>query len=154
MNLHDDWEDFDEQSDVPTTEGELPRRARITGETIDAFAPHAFAFGKYDCGKMVISHLKAMGWTISTGGTWQTAIGLKRFLRRHGGSGAAAIDGWGVPRIAPACAILGDIVEMEGEPPFGAFGVCVGNGRVLAYHEDADGAAILQPRNLIAAWRT
>ncbi len=125
----------------------------MTAATIDAFAPHAFAFGKHDCGKMVIGHLKAMGWKICTGGTWSTAIGLKRFLRRHGGSGAACIDGWGVPRIGAAYAIIGDIVEMAGEPPFGAFGVCVGNGRVLAYHEDAAGAAILQPSHLLAAWR-
>jgi hypothetical protein len=133
----------------------LYERVALTRATLDRFAGKPFSFGSCDCGLMVISHLKAMGWTIRTGGTWKTATALKRFLNRHGGTGASCIDSWGVPRIAPAEVIVGDIVEMRGEPPFGAFGVALGNGRVMAFHQDAPGVAVLQPvEPPLAAWRT
>lgn len=133
----------------------LDERRDITAATLERFAGKPLAFGTCDCGLIVISHLKAMGWKITTGGTWKSAAGLKRFLNRNGGSGAACIDGWGLPRIAPAMAMMGDIVEIQGEPPFGAFAVVVGNGRIMAFHEDAEGVAILQPTvPPIAAWRT
>lgn len=132
----------------------LAERADITQATLDGLAGKPFAFGSCDCGLMVISHLKAMGWKVRTGGTWKTAVALKRFLNRHGGSGAACLDGWGVPRIAPAATIIGDIVEIAGEPPFGAFAIVIGNGRIMAFHEDAAGIAILQPTAPpLAAWR-
>ena len=128
-------------------------RVSITQKTLEKFVGRSFEFGKYDCGLMVVSHIKAMGWKIRTGGTWSTAVGLQRFLRRHGGTGAACIDGWGIPRITPAMSIVGDVVELPGEPPFGAFGICLGNGRVLAYHEDVEGAAVIQPTEYVTAWR-
>lgn len=132
----------------------LAQRAEVTRATLDSFAGKPFAFGSCDCGLLVISHLKAMGWKIRTGGTWKSATALRRFLNRNGGTGSACIDGWGVPRIPSAAAIIGDIVEIEGEPPFGAFGVCLGNGRILAFHEDVDTAAVLQPTTPpVAAWR-
>lgn len=133
----------------------LVERQAVTQATLDRFAGKPFEWGSIDCGQMVIWHLKAMGWKITVGPTWKTPIALKRFLNRRGGSGASCIDGWGVPRIPPASAIIGDIIEMEGEPPFGAFGVSLGNGRVLAFSEDVEGTAVLQPIiPPLAAWRT
>ncbi len=35
----------------------------------------------------------------------------------------------------------------------GAFGIAIGNGRVLAYYEGLEGAAIIQPVQFLAAWR-
>lgn len=134
----------------------LNKRRDATQQTLNRFVGQPFAIGRFDCGKMVISHLRAMGRRprIGPGGTWQSMMGLHRFLRRHGGSGAACLDGW-LPhsRISGASAIIGDIVQIPGEEPVGAFGVCVGNGRVLAYHEDAEGAAIIQPLQYLSAWR-
>ncbi|MED5546134.1 MAG: hypothetical protein VYD90_12865 [Pseudomonadota bacterium] len=133
----------------------LVERVEVVNATIERFAGQPFEFGACDCGKMVIAHLKAMGWKVRTGGTWKSALGLKRWLRKNGGTGAACIDGWGIPRIPPAARIVGDIVELEGETDFGSFGIAVGNGRVLAFHEDVIGAAIIQPKGLPikAAWR-
>lgn len=134
----------------------LVERVNAVNATIERFSGKPFEFGACDCGKMVIAHLKAMGWPIRTGGTWKNAVGLKRWLRRNGGSGAACIDAWGLLRIPPAARIVGDIVELEGETEFGCFGIAVGNGRILAFHEDAIGAAIIQPAGLPikAAWRS
>ena len=122
-------------------------RDRFVGREIDYF--------ENDCGKMVIDHLRRMEWDIPRGGDWRSKLGLARFLKRNGGSGAAVLDKWGLSRIAPARAILGDIIEMPGEPPFGAFGLCLGNGAVLAWseHEVAgERAAILRPTQFVAAW--
>lgn len=128
-------------------------REKLVQALLDEFAPQKFEWGKYDCGKMVIRHLKAAGYKINTGGTWSSQIGLMRFLRRHGGSGAACLDGWGLARIPPARAMMADIVEIDGaDSPFGAFGIVVGNGRVLAYHEAVETLAVIQPAELIAAW--
>lgn len=135
----------------------LAARRDATRKTADRFIGHAFKWGQYDCGKMVIYHLRAMGhrpW-IGPEGTWKSMPGAHRFARRHGGTGAACLDGWlgEHNRIIPAMAMIGDIIQIPGEEPFGAFGVCVGNGRMLAYHQDTDGAAIIQPHQFIAAWR-
>ncbi|MAN12108.1 MAG: hypothetical protein CMN63_06805 [Sphingobium sp.] len=135
---------------------DLAARRDATRRTVERFAGHPFAWGQYDCGKMVIAHLRLMGRrpVLGPGGSWKSAVGLARFLRRHGGSGAACLDEW-MPhsRIIPAQAIIGDVVEMPGDSVGGTFGVCVGNGRVLAYHEDAEAAAIIQPGQYLAAWR-
>ena len=135
---------------------DLAARRDATRRTVERFAGHPFAWGQYDCGKMVIAHLRMMGRrpVLGPGGSWKSAVGLARFLRRHGGSGAACLDEW-MPhsRIIPAQAIIGDVVEMPGDSVGGTFGVCVGNGRVLAYHEDAEAAAIIQPGQYLAAWR-
>ena len=121
---------------------------RFIGKPIDFAADN-------DCGKMAIFQLREMGRRprIGPGGTWKSVLGARRFLARHGGSVAAVLDGWGLPRILPSEAWIGDIMELQGEPPFGALSVCLGNGRVLGWHEDADACAVLQPVRPIAAWR-
>src|SRR3546814_10299496 len=59
-----------------------------------------------------------------------------------------------LPRIAPASALLGDIIEIEGDGPLGSMGVYVGNGRIFCYHELHDVPVIFQPVAPIAAWRS
>ena len=137
----------------------LDEVARLTTDTRNRFAGAVLDYFDNDCGKMVIFHLKLFPrWlpVIGPAGQWRSARGLYKFLKRNGGSGAAVIDGWGVPRIDRARAMMGDIVEMPGEPPMGAFGVVMGNGAVLAWteHEAAqDTAAILRPSEILTAWR-
>jgi hypothetical protein len=121
------------------------------------FDGHPFAWGKYDCGKLIISHLREMGHRPAIGaeGSWKSLQGVRRFLARHGGTGGACLDGWGLMRIAPANVLLGDIVELPGEPPFGAFGVALdnGRGRLMGYHEEADGLCAMQGVQFLSAWR-
>lgn len=136
---------------------DLFERRTATLRTLQRFTGHPFTWGKYDCGKMLISHLREMGHRprIGPGGSWRNPVGLARFLRRHGGSGAACLDGWGLPRIPPATVLVGDILEMAGEPPFGAFAVALdnGRGRIMGYHEDEEGLAVAQAIDVLNAWR-
>jgi cell wall-associated NlpC family hydrolase len=60
---------------------------------------------------------------------------------------------WGLPRIAPAAALPGDLVQMPGDDTIGAMTIYVGNGRVLGYHEAVEGAVVMQPVEMVAAWR-
>ena len=123
--------------------------------TLDAFADQAFAWGKYDCGKMLAAHLKAMGHPVrlAPAGAYKSAMGAKGALRRMGfASLSDALDSR-FPRIAPAAAIVGDVIAMPSEGPLDAIAICVGNGRALAYHESVPGAVVVQPLTMLAAWR-
>lgn len=123
--------------------------------TLDAFADQPFEWGKYDCGKMLAAHLKAMGHSVrvAPAGTYKTAIGAKGALRRMGF--ASLIDALDArfPRISPAAAIVGDVIAMPSEGPLDAIAIAVGNGRALAYHESVAGAVVVQPLTMLAAWR-
>ncbi|MCW3837799.1 DUF6950 family protein [Sphingomonas canadensis] len=111
-----------------------------------------------DCGKMMVFHLQQMGHGGAVGhaGQWRSKLGLAKFLRRNGGSGAAVLDARGLRRIAPADAILGDLIEVPGEPPFGAFGVMLNNGAALMWSEHpaaGERCAIVRANVRLAAWR-
>jgi hypothetical protein len=60
----------------------------------------------------------------------------------------------GLDRIAPAEAIVGDLLMLPGVDRLGGLAIALGNGRVVAYHEDVAAAAVLQPLQYLAAWRT
>ncbi len=92
---------------------------------------------------IVAFHLRAMGWDVPKK-TWKTPEQLGRVLKRLGGSGAAALDKFGLERIAPASVIIGDVVEMPSDHTLGAFTIYVGNGRTLGFHDGAEGACIMQ----------
>jgi hypothetical protein len=131
----------------------LADRRDAARQTLERFAGHPFTWGEYDCGVMVISHLRLLGYEIADGG-WTTPIGLQRWLTKQGGSGAACLDGWTGNRIEPARRIVGDIVQMPTAMEiFGAFGIALSNGRVLAYLDGMEGAAVIQPILFLAAWR-
>lgn len=132
------------------------RRVAAAQATVDRFKGRPFRFGTNDCARMVAFHLKQVGLPVrlAKAGSYRSPLGASRALRRLGyDSLAAALDAQGLGRIAPASAVVGDIIELPGEPPFGALSVAVGNGRVLGYHQDTAGAEILQPTAFVAAWR-
>ena len=132
------------------------RRVAAAQATLDRFKARPFRFGTNDCARMVAFHLKKLGVPVrlAKAGSYRSILGATRALRALGyASLGEALDGHGLSRIAPAAAIVGDIVELPGEPPFGALAVVMGNGRALAYHQDAAGAVVVQPTAYVAAWR-
>ncbi|WP_407698081.1 DUF6950 family protein [Stakelama tenebrarum] len=130
-------------------------RRDATRRTMDRFLGRPHALGSADCGKMGIFQLRQMGKRprIGAGGTWKSRLGAVRFMNAHGGSMAACLDGWGLPRILPAEALIGDLIEMPGEAPFGAMVVYLGNQSALGWHEEAEGCAVLRVRHPLRAWR-
>ena len=134
----------------------IERRVAVTQATVDRFKDQPFKWGKNDCGRMVAFHLRKLGYgmKMAKAGSYSSALGARRALKRLGFTDVLeAVDSYGLARIAPAAVVVGDIVALPGDSNMGALAVSVGNGRVLAYHEDADGATIVQPVEFLAAWR-
>src|SRR3546814_2605189 len=107
------------------------------------------------CARVIAHQAKKLGHKVSLAkaGSYSSALGAKRALAKVGyATLSEALDAH-LPRIAPASALLGDIIEIEGDGPLGSMGVYVGNGRIFCYHELHDVPVIFQPVAPIAAWR-
>jgi hypothetical protein len=129
------------------------QRRNLVDAVLAEFGNDPFKWGERDCGKMVIWHVRNAGFMVASDGAWTNERGLLKWIKRNGGSGAACLDGWGLERIAPARVLPGDVVEVEGsDTPVGSFGIVLGNGRVIAYHEAVQTLAVIQPAALKAAW--
>lgn len=137
---------------------ELIRRTAIAQATLDRFKDRPFAYGSADCVQMAAFHLRAMGHQVllSKGGRYRSGVGAVRALDRAGyRSLSEALDAMALERIAPAAALTGDILSLPQEEgaPLEALAIALGNGRVLGWHADAPGAAVLQPVMYENAWR-
>lgn len=135
---------------------EMLRRQRAAQATVDRFRGVPFAYGKNDCARLAAFALRQMGYKpgLAKAGSYSSALGAARALKRLGHDDLASVlDGLGLLRIPPLAALPGDLIMLPGEGPFGgALAMAVGNGRVLSYHEDLDGAEIVQPIEYVAAW--
>lgn len=134
----------------------LLRQRDAAQATLDRFCGPALAWGTYDCAKMVVFHLRQLDITLSIAkaGRYSTLLGATRSLKRLGFDRLSEVlDGRGLTRIVPAARIAGDIVEMPGDEGPGSLAIALGNGRVLGYHESLVGADVLQPLEMLAAWR-
>jgi hypothetical protein len=142
---------------IARTPTPLERRARATQKLLDDWKDRPFDWKTQShCLRLVVEHLRRMGYKppLSRAGSFKSALAAKGALKRAKVKTLAeAVDLMGLPRIPPAAALVGDIIELPGEAPFGALTVAVGNNRVLGWHADADGAVVMQPVEYIAAWR-
>lgn len=117
----------------------LIERVDGTQKTIDAFLDQDFKWGERDCGQLAGTHLEAFGTKtpLSQAGNYTTERGAKRVLVRLGvQSMEELVDGLGFERIAPASAIVGDIVAFPGgteDAPWTALGVHCGTDRILGF---------------------
>jgi hypothetical protein len=136
---------------------EMIRRQQAAQAAVDRFKGQPWELGKNDCVRMTAFVLRKMGHRPQLGkaGSYKTGTGSLLALKRAGyDTLAAALDGLGLERIAPAAARVADIIMIPGEAPLdGALTISVGNGRVLGFHEDVSTAEILQPMEFLAAWR-
>jgi hypothetical protein len=131
-------------------------RVAAAQATLDRFKDRPFAWGKYDCARLAAYHARKMGYrpSLSKAGPYASAGSARAALKRLGFSSIIeAVDGMGFERIPPAAAMVGDLVAMPAVDALGAIAVVLGNGRVLGYHADAVGAAVLQPNEIDVAWR-
>ncbi|MDB5458158.1 MAG: hypothetical protein JWP92_3743 [Caulobacter sp.] len=135
----------------------LQARQLALSATVEHFMARPFAFGKTDCVRMAAFHLRKMGHrpSLVKAGSYSSLIGAMRALRRTGfASLPDALDAMGLPRIAPAAALVGDLLALPGEDALHALQVVAGNGRVFGFHADSETACFLQPTLSVAmAWR-
>ncbi|WP_267395586.1 MULTISPECIES: hypothetical protein [unclassified Sphingomonas] len=138
------------------SEHHMLRRVAAAQATLDEFRGEPFRWGHSDCSRLVAAHLRRLGYKVRlpAKGSYGTARAAMKQLRGRGFATLAdALDGMGLERIPPAAALVGDIVQGASGDAFGALGVLLDNGRLVGYHEHADGAAVLQQVDLAAAWR-
>lgn len=133
----------------------LERRAAAAQATLDRFKDVPFEFGRRDCAQLVKFHLRRLGHQVrvAKAGSYSSLLGARRALRRLGHADLLELMDARFARIAPAAALVGDVIALPGTDGLGALTVYVGNGRVLGFHEEVVGATVLQPSDYVAAWR-
>lgn len=133
----------------------LVRRQKAVAATMERFRGKGFAWGSVDCAKMVAFHLKQLGHKVrlSKAGPYKTALSAKAALKRIGYERLPdAMDGHGFERIAPASALIGDVVSFPCDHEIGALGIVVGNGNMLAFHEAHEQPVVMTMNLVDAAW--
>lgn len=139
-----------------TDQPEMLRRVNAAQATLDRFKGEPFRIGTNDCVRMVAFHLRKLGYKVKlppSGSYRSWRSGVKALADRGYASIADALDALGLERIAPAAALVGDIIQMPADHEIGALTVVLSNGRVVGFHESALGATVMQPQQTITAWR-
>lgn len=135
---------------------EMIRRVAAAQATLNEYKDRPFRLGVRDCVRMAAAHLRRLGHAVKLPpeGSYRSRKAALRLLAERGyGSLAEALDGFGFDRIAPAAALAGDIVQLPAVDELGALAIALTNGRIIGYHQDAAGAVVLQPVQMVAAWR-
>lgn len=140
------------------TEGEthpLVRRQIAAQMTIDRFQGKPLVYGMDDCARMTAFCLRKLGVKVSLlkAGPYKTELGAARVLKKMGHDSLSdAIDALGLPRIAPAMCLTGDVLALPTENGGVALYVSVGNGRAFGLIDG--GFAVGQPSHFVTAWRS
>jgi hypothetical protein len=133
------------------------RRQVAVQATMDRFQGRPLKLGRDDCARMTAFCLRKLGVKASLlkAGAYTSETGARRALKTAGYADLSeAVDGLGLPRIAPAMALPGDILSLPGDKAGEvALVVAVGNGRVLGFWEAAGVCTVFQPVQYDTAWR-
>lgn len=121
------------------------------------FRDQPFQWGQVDCARVAAYHLKQLGYkiAISKAGRYRTALGAAKALGRLGYASLSEMaDSLGLVPIAPACMLLGDLAEVEGDSPVGTIVIYAGGGNVFAFHELHPGLVTAAPNSasILRAW--
>lgn len=132
------------------------RRQQAVEATVQRFAGKTLAYGRDDCARMAAFLVKRLGVKVRLAKMprYSSEVGAARALKAlECDTLAEVVDLTGLPRIAPARAIIGDLAAYPGEDGGVAIFVVVAAGRVLGC---VDGVfAIGEPQQAaITAWRT
>jgi hypothetical protein len=138
------------------TEANAVRRVRATQATLDRFLGKTYKLSTVDCGRMLGLHLRKMGRKVEVPkiGAYSTYAGALKWLKQRGcDSLEAYLDSLGLLRIAPAEALVGDVLTLQSNDLLSAPVIYVGDGRYLGFLEDSDRAELLKPTAFEQAWR-
>ena len=138
------------------SEANAVRRVRATQATLDRFLGKTYKLSSVDCGRMLGLHLRKMGRKVDVPkiGAYSTYAGALKWLKQRGcDSLEAYLDGLGLLRIAPAEALVGDILTLQSSDLLSAPVIYLGDGRYLGFHEDSDCCELMKPLAFERAWR-
>jgi hypothetical protein len=128
----------------------LIERVAVTQATRDAFA-RPFEWGIADCLTMAHAHLSAFGYMLPTIPRYRTAQGARSALKRQSALSLADLLDRNLVRIAPAAALVGDLILLEGEKPFDALMIKM-DSKCFGWHEDYEGLVNFTPEQFVAAF--
>lgn len=114
----------------------LLRRQQALAEVMAKWNGIPFVWGRHDCGRLAAAMVKAMGHKLSLAafGLYESERGALRALKRAGFDGLEAAVDARLHRIAPARALIGDIIGLAGEGgTWPALTLYLGNGAVLGF---------------------
>jgi hypothetical protein len=136
--------------------GETPdmvRRRDATQRTFDAFMDEPFTWEGSTCIHLAVFHARAMGWDMPNVPEFHGAAGARMALKKMGVRSVKGLLNSFFAPIAPAYALVGDLLALPGEK--GLEGVCVvlGNGRCLGWLSGYEGATVLEPLIYRGGWR-
>lgn len=122
----------------------IEKRHRATSLTVQRYLNRPFKWGSCDCGKIAAFHARKFKWKVPKTGTYRSAVGAAKYLRSLDVETLPdLLDKIGFARIPPAFANMGDFVSFQCDDPIGGVGIMVGNGNMMAFHEDCAGAVII-----------
>jgi hypothetical protein len=131
------------------------RRQQAVEATVQRFAGKALVWGRDDCARMAAFLVKRLGVRVSLAKMprYSSEVGAARALRAlECADLAEVVDLAGLPRIAPARAVVGDLLGLPGPDDTVALHVSLGAGTSFGL---IDGA--FQParvHQVLTAWRT
>lgn len=134
----------------------LVRRQRAVMKAQARFAGKSFLLGRRDCVRLAAAVLAALGHPVPKIPPYRTQAQARAALAAHGAATVAdLLDGIGLPRIAPARAMTGDLLFHPGAEPdaIGSLCIALGNGAMLGFSDWQPGLVSLRPAAPIeAAW--
>jgi hypothetical protein len=131
------------------------RRQQAVEATVQRFAGRPLAYGRDDCARMAAFLVKRLGVKVRLAKMprYASAVGAARALATLGVADLAeVVDLAGLPRIAPARAVVGDLLGLPGPDDTVALHVSLGSGTSFGL---VDG--VFQPGRVhlvLTAWRT
>lgn len=131
------------------------RRVAAVEATMARFGGLPLTYGRDDCIRMIAFALKQQGQRVSllAGGPYSSALGAAKALKKLGHNSIVdAVDAHGLPRIAPAMCLPGDVLALPAEAFGGALLLAVGNGRAFGYFDGQ--FQVGQPLMFLTAWRS
>jgi hypothetical protein len=114
------------------------RRRDAAQATVKRFEGRKFKWSTNDCVRLAAFTLRRLGYKppMPKAGSYRSALGARQALKAAGfDSLEAALDSLGLPRIAPAAAVAGDILGLPADDggDWVGLSVALGNGRALAF---------------------
>lgn len=122
------------------------RRERAATACRLRFQGKSYKPGTRDCPIMGLHCLRKLGVQVpwAKGLKWSSeAEGLKTLKSLGFANLIEAVDSLGLPRIAPAMALAGDLIALPTSHKLGALAVCMGNGNLLAFTDHSPNAEVL-----------
>ena len=117
----------------------LIERVNLTQNTLQEYLGKPFAWGNRDCSTVAAFVANAAGHDTPNPRGYKTAAGALRAIRKLGHKDLEALIDSLFERIPPASALPADLIALPAEKGWIALGVCLGEQRILAFVDHADG---------------